>query len=376
MTHVGKVFVCTLTAALSLTGPAVAQQSQRDPAPQQDQVAKANQGTVGVITGMEGGTYARTGADLTILDDQTLRVVPSLGKGSLQNLSDILFLKGVDIGFVQSDVVPYAIQHNMFPGLAQRIRYIAKLYDEEVHVLARADIKKIEDLDGQRVNVDVLGSGSAITAEVLLNSLGIKAHVEHAKQVDAVEALKRGDIAAIFQVAGAPMPLLTSVTGQDGLHLLPIALTPALAQTYLPDQLTHESYPALIQADAPIPTIAVGDVMAVYAWPSDTDRYRRVSHFVDAFFSKFDEFQQAPRHPKWREVNLTAEAPGWTRFQAAQDWLMRQTTAGNAGAATQAQFDLFLSQTNAGVAGKLSDPAKQALFQQFLTWNRQHMAGP
>jgi hypothetical protein len=65
-------------------GPAVAQQRQPD------QIARANEGTVGVITGMEGGTYARTGADLTILDDGTLRVLPMLGKGSLQNLSDIL----------------------------------------------------------------------------------------------------------------------------------------------------------------------------------------------------------------------------------------------------------------------------------------------
>jgi len=29
-------------------------------------VYRANQGTVGVITGMEGGTYAQTAADLTI----------------------------------------------------------------------------------------------------------------------------------------------------------------------------------------------------------------------------------------------------------------------------------------------------------------------
>jgi hypothetical protein len=37
----------------------------------QDLIVRANQGTVGVITGMEGGTYARTVADLTILDNDT-----------------------------------------------------------------------------------------------------------------------------------------------------------------------------------------------------------------------------------------------------------------------------------------------------------------
>ena len=339
-----------------------------------DQVARANEGTVGVITGMEGGTYARTGADLTILDDGTLRVLPTLGKGSLQNLADILYLKGVDVGFVQADALTYAKQHGMFSNLTQSIRYIAKLYDEEVHVLARKDIAKLEDLNGQRVNVDVVGSGSAMTAEILLDALGIKAKVEHEKQVTGVQELKRGEIAAIIHVGGAPIPLFADVTADSGIHFLPVALNQTLAQTYLPDQFTHDSYPAIVPADTTVPTIAVGDVMAVFAWQPHTERYNKVTRFVDAFFGKFDQFQQPPRHPKWREVNLTAEVPGWTRFQPAQDWLVKQTTAGNAGTATQARFNSFLSQTSAGGRVNLTNAEKEALFQQFLAWDRQRSA--
>lgn len=360
--HIGAL-MCVLCVA-----PAMAQQQP------QEAVNRANQGTVGVITGMEGGTYARTGADLTILDDATLRVLPTLGKGSLQNLSDILYLKGVDIGFVQADALTYAKQHNMFPNLTQSIRYIAKLYDEEIHVLARKDITRMEDLNGQRVNVDIVGSGSAMTAEILLDALGIKAKVEHEKQVNGVQTLKRGEIAAIIHVGGAPIPLLADVSGDTGLHFVPVPLTTALAQTYLPDQFTHDAYPLLVPADTPVHTIAVGDVMAVFAWQPHTERYNKAVRFVDAFFSKFDQFQQPPRHPKWREVNLTAEVPGWTRFQPAQDWLARQTAAGAADGATQARFNTFLGQTNPTVAGKLTDAAREALFQQFLAWDRQRSA--
>jgi len=340
-----------------------------------DMVARANQGTVGVITGMEGGTYARTGADLTILDDDTLRVLPTLGKGSLQNLSDILYLKGIDIGFVQADALAYAKQHNMFPGLTENIRYIAKLYDEEVHVLARKDIARVEDLNGQRVNVDVMGSGSAMTAEILLGALGVKAKVEHEKQVTGLQELKRGEIAAIIHVGGAPIPLFADVSTDSGLHFLPIALNQTLAQTYLPDQFIHDIYPLLVPGDAPVPTIAVGDVMAVFAWSPRSDRYTKITRFVTAFFSKFDQFQQPPRHPKWREVNLTAEVPGWTRLQPAQDWLVQQTTAGKAGSATQARFNTFLTQTNLDVSSKMTDAAKEALFRQFLAWEKQRSTG-
>jgi uncharacterized protein len=338
----------------------------------QDLIVRANQGTVGVITGMEGGTYARTAADLTILDDDTLRVLPMLGKGSLQNLSDILYLKGIDIGFVQADALTYAQQHNLFPNLTQGIRYIAKLYNEEIHVLARKDITQLKELEGQRVNVDVAGSGSAMTAEIVLDELGIHAKLEHEKQVNGVQELEHGTIAAIIHVGGAPIPLFANIPTDSGIHFLPVPIDQALlSQTYLPAEFTHDEYPSLVPAGASVPTIAVGDVMAVYAWQPGSERYNKVARFVDAFFSKFQLFLQPPRHPKWQEVNLAAQVPGWTRFGPAQDWLQRQAAASAANSAgTQSQFNTFL--TRVGGSG-LTDAEKEALFRQFQDWqSRQH----
>jgi len=343
----------------------------RPPAPK---VLRGNQGVVGVITGMEGDTDARTGADLTILDDDQLRVLPTLGKGSLQNLSDILYLRGIDIGFVQSDALTYARQHDMFPNMIESICYIAKLYDEEVHVLVRKDITKPEDLNGQRVNVDVIGSGSAMTAEILLDAMGVKATVEHDKQINGLQKLRNGEIAAVIHVGGAPIPLLADVSGGNGIHFLSVPFNETLAQGYLPDQFTHATYPLLVPIDAPVPTIAVGDVLAVFAWPKSSDRYDNVGHFVESFFSKFDQFQQPPYHPKWREVNLTAELPGWTRFPAAQEWLTQQMSARTASAATQARFNEFLAQIKPGTTNKLTEAERESSFQQFIAWDRQRSA--
>ena len=139
-----KLIVAATLLCFVSTSLAVAQQQPPD------QVARANEGTVGVITGMEGGTYARTGADLTILDDGTLRVLPTLGKGSLQNLSDILYLKGVDIGFVQADALTYTKQHGMFANLTvttgepasvltvPRTAIVYSLYGDNVFVVRAA----------------------------------------------------------------------------------------------------------------------------------------------------------------------------------------------------------------------------------------------
>ena len=65
---------------------------------------------------------------------------PFIGKGSLQNVADILFLRGIDVGIVQSDVLAYLKRKQIYPHIDQSIQYITKLYNEEVHVLARPEI--------------------------------------------------------------------------------------------------------------------------------------------------------------------------------------------------------------------------------------------
>jgi len=207
--------------------------------------------------------------------------------------------------------------------MEQAVQYVTKLYDEEVHLLARADINGIEDLAHQPVNVDLQGNGTAMTASVVFDTLGIPAQLVHYNQASALERLKRGEIAALVYVTGKPAALFSSISPDAHLHFLPIALTPGLLETYLPSQLEHERYPNLIADGPPVETLAVGAVMAVYAWPRGHERYAKVARFVDAFFNKFDRLREPPNHPKWRDVNLAVQLPGWTRFPVAQEALRR-----------------------------------------------------
>ena len=71
-------------------------------------------------------------------------------------------------------------------------------------------------------------------------------------------------------------------------------------------------------------SVAVSAVLIAYNWPKGTDRYRRIQKFVDTFFPKLAEFQKPPRHPKWKEANLAATLPGWTRFEGAEEWLKKK----------------------------------------------------
>ena len=68
-----------------------------------------NANTVTLISGTIGGTYVQFGADLaSVLDDgNKLRVLPIVGRGSVQSVADILFLQGVDLGIVRADTLDY-----------------------------------------------------------------------------------------------------------------------------------------------------------------------------------------------------------------------------------------------------------------------------
>jgi len=71
-----------------------------------------------------------------------------------------------------------------------------------------------------------------------------------------------------------------------------------------------------------VATLAVGTVLAVYKWPAGSERLPEGRAFRrGVFFRQLDELRYPPHHPKWREVDIGASIPGWTRFAAASQWI-------------------------------------------------------
>ena len=97
-----------------------------------------NANTVTLISGTIGGTYVQFGADLaSVLDDgNKLRVLPIVGRGSVQSVADILFLQGVDLGIVRADTLDYLEKKGFAKDIKKQFTYVTKLYNEEMYVLA------------------------------------------------------------------------------------------------------------------------------------------------------------------------------------------------------------------------------------------------
>jgi TRAP-type uncharacterized transport system substrate-binding protein len=307
--------------------------------------------TIGIMGGEIDGTFMRVATDLTsVLNSDQLRVVPIVGKGSLQNIGDLLHLPGVDLAFVAADALSYAQATHLYSGDLGKVQYVCKLYDNDMHVCARPEIQALTDLQGKPVNIDVDGAGTNLSARAIFKTLGVAPDFRTEEPTIGQDKLRRGEIAANLYSAGKPVRLFASQPANTGLHFVAIPSTPELEKTYLPGGvLTHADYPTLIPADQNVETIGVGVVLAVFGWQSGTTRYRNLVTFVDSFFTKFPELLKPPHHPKWHDVNLGAAQPGWVRFAPAAAWLAQHhpgepATPEAAEANMQTEFDQFLTQ--------------------------------
>lgn len=335
---------------------------------------RLNGNTIAIISGNPNATYLSIAYDLSdVLDDgDDFRILPVVGKGGGQNLKDVRFLKGIDLGITQSIILNEFRQSNAIGNIGDQIDYIAKLFNEEMHVVVRADsgITSLAQLDGKKVNFSDIGSGSQLSSQDMFQRLGIHPIEVNMGQADAVAKLKSGELAATILIAGKPAGLMSKLSSSDGLRFLPVEFSPPLQSDYLPAVLTYADYPGMVEEGHDVDTIAVSAVLICHDWPRDSDRYRRIATFVDRLFSHIGELQKPPHHPKWRETNLAAVLPGWTRFPAATDWLKAHQQGEPPAGDQRERFKQFLTERrfHGQDMGSLMDADRDRLFQEFLDW--------
>jgi TRAP-type uncharacterized transport system substrate-binding protein len=308
-----------------------------------------------------------------VLDDRpNLRVLPIVTYGALGNVEDLLYLKGVDVTITSADVLDEFIRNGTISNIKNRIRYVCSFYLNEMHVYVRPEIKTLQDLAGKKVSFNTVGSAANLTGGIVFDRLHINAEKVFINNSVALEKMRTGEIAGVVHVTGKPTDLFTKFRPEPGFHFLSVPYTPNLQDYYVPTELTSKDYPNLIQPGETVQTIAVPQVLAVYNWPSETDRYRRVARFVEYFFKRFDQFKQPPFHPKWNEVNLASQLRGWTRFQAAEELLAVSRLPAASDSVTKQQFDDWVKNSGRQVS---DDDAKQ-LFEEFRGWIKQRKNSP
>lgn len=323
---------------------------------------RKNAWTVGIVGGLLSGSYMRFADEMAsaLNDGDNLRILPIVSYGAASNLDDLLYLQGVDAAITQSDVFEYFRTQRKTPNLENQVHYIVRLPISELHILARNDVQSLEDLRGKKVNFGPAGTGASLTGTIVFQRLGINVQQVLIDQPSALQKLRSGEIDAIARVVMKPIDFFSKIPPDSGLHLVNIPYAKMFEDFYTLGEFTKQDYPNLLGDSDHIDTIAVPAVLAVYNWPKKSDRYRKVERFVQYLFNNWSKFQHPPYHPKWRDINLAATVPGWTRFSVAQDMLDRMGSQ-------QSNFQSFLS-TRSGLP--TNDAERDALFRDFLQWQQ------
>ncbi len=205
-------------------------------------------------TGSDGGTYLPIGQAVAKTISQPpegsgcqdpscgvpdLVAVAQASSGSVANIASLASGQ-TESAFVQSNIVTWAYRGTGLyeeKGRVKPLRVLASLYPESVHLVARraAQIESVSGLEGKRVGLDELGSGSLIAAQSILEAYDLSLDEIEPLYVgyeQAVERMKSGDLDAFFLVAGYPVPILEELAASVEIELLPLAgpMTEGLAQ--------------------------------------------------------------------------------------------------------------------------------------------------
>ena len=294
----------------------------------------AAQESYNIVTGGPTGTYIQIGRDLSRLlagNGRILNVLES--NGSQDNIYDVSKRPWTPLGIVQSDVLGW-IQYSQnleleLRRIAQTTRMVYPLYNEEIHILARKGINSLQDLSGRPVATGKIGSGTNLTATLLLGSASIALGREvNAGGREAAEMLKRGAIDAMFYVAGYPVKLFAEeISRDDNLHLL------SLTDRSLREFYSASSIPAGTYSWQPeaVPVVAVKAVLMTYEFDRRNTYFSNACDFVGFAARSIREnldWLRVRGHPKWNSVNLNEEIPGWQQARCVSQSLSQNRSQG------------------------------------------------
>jgi TRAP transporter TAXI family solute receptor len=315
LTLIGAIW---LVPSLGLTQAKLARDQPKS-AGETERAGKINNWTLGLAAGTPEGTILRFATEIArnLNDGDEMRVLPVVTPGAAENVTDLLYLRGIDIAITFTDVLEHFKTIDKIPNIESRINYISALYISELHVLVRPEINTFHDLDGKKVSFNTKGAGPTVTGPILFRRMGVSVEPLYVNNAEALEKMKSGEIVALLHTVGKPNELLTKFKNEYGFKLLAVPFD-KFQDYYVPSFFTAEDYPGYVRPGETIETIGVQAVLAVHNWPRQSDRFRRVSRFVDYYFDRFKNFHEAPYQPKWKSISLAAKVPGWTRYPVAE----------------------------------------------------------
>ncbi|HTJ40318.1 MAG TPA: TAXI family TRAP transporter solute-binding subunit [Dactylosporangium sp.] len=189
-------------------------------------------GTLRIATGSPGAVYYRYGSAIADLAGRYLPNVHAsvLSTAASQINVDYLLNDTADVAFTQADIA--ADNEKAHP---RQLAALARLYDDYIHVVvaAQGKIATFQDLQNHRISVGAQGSGTAITANRVLEVNNVTVQRAQLGLDDSVKALRNSQIDGFFFSGGLPVAAIADLARDMPIRLLNLAdSVQSLRRTY------------------------------------------------------------------------------------------------------------------------------------------------
>ena len=293
-----------------------------------------------IITGSKTGTYYKIGLDLAqyVAPNACIKLDVKNSNGSLDNAYKLISPKYPKLKFaiVQNDVLQ-ELEKRANNGdkkasiLFKKLRVIRPLYNEEIHIIARANddtINSFTDLKDKRLAIGKPKSGTALTSLVLYRELfGKKLDLKKTKAESfkkSLKDLKNNKIDAIIKVAGQPVYRLQKKMQKDAnklIKLVPYDEKSSNVKSYYTADIYADSYPWLNEN---IPTLTTKAFLITYNY-TNKGTINNIYKFAKSLQNKLSYLQENANddsntpHPKWKQISseCLSELPGNWKYHGA-----------------------------------------------------------
>lgn len=243
-----------------------------------------------------------------------LRIMPVLGRGSVQAVQDIETFPNLDAALVTSDSLTYVKAQNLTDPNDNQLTYISAVKQLPIVLVASRNIANITALAGKRIATGAADSASFASGELLMGAMEVPFLRVPASQEGAVDALLAGQADAAFFVG---LPSNISKLNRN-FRVLSLVLPKELATTYAATKLTSADLPNLIPSTTQVDTVGTELVLAANNATNSKDHVKALKAFT------FELFRQGADS----NAMLRADVPGWTRDGTAAN--LAKTLTANA----------------------------------------------
>jgi uncharacterized protein len=281
--------------------------------------AEDEQGFIGMITGDMKSTAHQIGMDLKALVERSnIHLAVFESSGSVENIYAVYQRPGNHMGLVQSDVLAFVakVQSDLqLKLIAGKIKWVYPLYDQEVHLLGKAEINSFSDLDGRRVAIGHEESGTYLTSRLIFEIAGVRPRKMVAiGNSQALAALKAGSIDAMLTVDGFPVERLAlEVLPADGFHLIPITHE-GIRAFYPAARIPAGTYSWQV---ADVDTVSVKVLLVAYDF---RNHHCNTIGNVAWLIKENLDWLRFNGHPKWKSVDLKTPVSGWEQYPCVKNY--------------------------------------------------------